>query len=110
MDRSHHCKPAFFCEPAQEVHHLDPVAHIKRARRLVEEEDPGVLRKRTRDEHPLPLPSREAVGPAGRKVTDAEEGERFRDLLFVFFGDAPAQVRPPAHQDGSNRRQAAPLF
>jgi hypothetical protein len=64
MDRSHHCKPAFFGEPAQEIHHLNLVADVKRARRLVEEEDPGILRDCSCNQHPLPLPAREAIDPA----------------------------------------------
>ena len=88
-------------EVGQQVEHLDLVGDVEEGRRLVEQQDVGLLGQRHRDPDPLPLPAGQLVdGPVG-ELGRPGHGQRLGDGRVVGSGP-PRQhplVRVPAPAD-----------
>lgn len=86
-------------EPVEECHHLDLMLHVEEARRLVQEQNAGLLGEGKRDPGALPLPPRKACQrPLGKRL-EVGRVERPGDRLVV-GGRCPLQeslvgVAPP---------------
>src|SRR5690606_38645774 len=87
------------CGEQLEDRHLVP--HVEGRRRLVEDEDLGLLRECARDPGSLPLAARERRERPVREVEDVAATHRLFDRAAVRFAfAAPAsEVRVPAHRD-----------
>src|SRR2546422_1011678 len=71
-------------EPREDLVDLEPVLEVEKRGRLVEQEDPGLLRERASDEDPLALAAAELVETARRGVIHPHRSEAAaRDLPFA---------------------------
>ena len=77
---------AFGVEAGEEGHHLDLMLHVEEARRLVEEEDAGLLGEGEGDPGALALAPGEAAERPGGDVVDVGRFERPGDGLVVGGG------------------------
>ena len=75
-------------EVGEQVEHLDLVGHVEVGRRLVEQQQVGLLGQRHRDPHPLSLAPGELVHGAVGEAGGVGELERLRDRLVVLAGPA----------------------
>ena len=92
---------ALAVEVGEQVEHLDLVGDVEEGRRLVEQQDVGLLRERHRDPHALALAARELVDRPIGEVGDAGRVERGGDGLVVVRAPAAEQplVRMPPAPD-----------
>jgi hypothetical protein len=85
----------------QEVEHLDLVRYVEERRRLVEQQEVGLLGQRHSEPHPLPLAARQVVDGAVGEVQDVSglEGGRHGVIVLGRPLPEPALVRIPAAAD-----------
>ena len=94
-------RAAVSIEVGQQIEHLDLVGDVEERRRLVEQQDVGLLRERHRDPDALPLAAGELVDGAVGEVGDPGRLERLRDHVVVVLAPAREQLlmRMPAAAD-----------
>ena len=108
VQHHHDGAAALAVEPGDQVEHLDLVGEVEEGRRLVEQQQVGVLGQRHRDPGPLPLAAGELVeGPVAQVAGVGHLQRGLDDLLVVGRPLAePALVRVPAAADQVADQQA----
>ncbi len=100
MRREHHRDLPVPVETREQPRHFELIAEVERRRRLVEQESPGRLRERARDDHALLLAAAERHVVARAEVRGPGGVERFMRGLEVRgpFELEHAEMRVAPHQ------------